>query len=268
MSDKIMALFEDESLQNLSEDFKVKAALIFEAALSEKVSLIREELETANEVKLEEMAETGLKEMEQKLDDYITYTADQWMQENALAIEGGIKHEISESFLSGMKNLFTEHYVDIPEDKVDVVKEMAGTVIELEDETNKAVNENIDLKRQNVKLVKESVVRMVSDKLELADSEIDKLVRMTEEVHFEDEEQFTGKVRDIAEMMLGKVYESDDDDEDDKGGDDDDDEGDDDKKDKKKGGKPKKGVNPFEKKNESFEDVDYIAESMTTKSKL
>lgn len=260
MPQGIMELFEGND--QLSEDFKSKVKTIFEAALSEKVSEIRAQLESENEVKLQEQAETAIADMEQKVDQFLTYVAEEWMDKNQVAIDKGIATEISESFLKNLHTLFEEHYVEVPDDKVDVVVEMAGTIEDLEDEKNTAVNENVALKQQVAEYKKAEIVAEMSDGL--ADSEKDKLNTLVSEMTFTDEDSFRDKINTIAETFLGKVLTEEKDDD----NDDDDDDDDKKKKDKKK--------NPFVKEstdgaethiNESTdESVLSYAESMNRKS--
>lgn len=234
----ILSLFESVGLNDLSEDFKSKVNTIFEAAVSAAIETRKKELEEGYETRLQEQANAAIKDMEVKIDDYLTYVAEEWLKENKLEVDNGIAREISESFMKGLADLFAEHYVEIPEDKVDVVTEMAGSIDTLESERDNAINENIALKKQIAGLQKDKILREMSSGL--ADSEVDKLNLLVAEVIFEDEEKFREKVCTIAETFLGKTIcegcgDGDDDkkksDKKDDGDDDDDeDEDDDDKK--------------------------------------
>lgn len=236
MTDGIMGLF--EGVENLSEDFKGKVQTIFEAAVSAKVQTIREEIEADNAEKLQEQAEAAIADMEQKVDQFLTYVAEEWVDKNELAIEKGITAELSESFLGGLKTLFEEHYVEVPEEKVDVVAEMASTIEDLEDEKNDAVNENVTLRKQVADYTKDRIVAEVT--ASFADTEKDKLMSLIDDIEFVSEDVFRDKLSTICENFLGKtINEGDDEDADD---DDDDKGGDDDKKDKKD-----KKKNPFVK---------------------
>lgn len=262
MPDGIMSLF--EGTENLSDGFKEQVKTIFEAALSDRVSAIRVELESENESKLQEQAEAAIADMEQKVDQFLSYVAEEWMEKNQVAVDKGIALEISESFLSGLKDLFTEHYVEVPEEKVDVVAEMANTIEELEDEKNEAVNENVTLKQQVAKYRKKEIIDEMT--VGLADSEKDKLHSLVEEITFTDDESFKTKLGTIAENFLGKTLNESEDEEDDEPDDDADD------KKVKKDGKDKK---PFKEGKEPASEtnlnegvdshVQYYADAMTKK---
>ena len=251
----IMSLFEGTEFQNLSEGFRQKVQTIFESVISAKTVQIKEELEKQNEAVIQERATKAIQEMEIKIDDYLTYVAEEWMKENKLSVDKGIKNELAESFLSGLKTLFDDHYVQIPEDKVDVVAEMATTIDTLETERNTAINENIHLKKTNTELVKAKVIAKLSEGL--ADSEKDKLNVLVSEIVFVDEATFTEKICTIAETFLGKKLcegcgdEPDGDEEDEKP----------DKKDKKTG-----GDDDDDDDDEVDESVKSIVESISRKS--
>lgn len=259
MADGIMSLFEGN--EQLSEDFKTGIQTIFEATVNEKVAQIRADLEEANKENLQEQANVAIADMEQKIDNFLTYVAEEWMEKNEVAIDKGIETEISESFLTGIKSLFDDHYVSIPEDKVDVVAEMAETIDEMESDKNDAVNENIALKAKVMDFEKKEIVAEMTEGL--ADSEKDKISTLVAEMTFEDEDSFRGRLNVISENFLGKqLLEADDEDEDD------DDDSDDDDKDDKKDKKKKK--NPFvkESKNDGgeiiTENVDPVVQGYAT----
>jgi len=229
----IEILFSDASLTNLSEDFKAKASVLFESAVQAEVAKEKLAMEESYKAKLDEQRKELETAIEAKVDSYLTYVAEEWMKENELAVENGIQVEIAENFLKGMKDLFTESYIEIPKNKVNVVAEMTAELKKKSDSLDEAIDKNIELKAEIVKLKKASIVEgIVKD---MADTQKEKLNGLIEMVDFESEEQFSGRVKNIVETYFkSSVNESDDDDEDDKPGmkeKEDDDE--DDKKEKK-----------------------------------
>tara|TARA_B100000686_G_C16766068_1_gene961858 strand:- start:1035 stop:2381 length:1347 start_codon:yes stop_codon:yes gene_type:complete len=203
VSDDIEALTSGEEL---SEDFKTKAATIFEAAVQAKVSKVllekEVELEKQNEEKIQEEVGTIRQELTDQVDSYLNYVAEQWMEENKLAVEKGIRTEITESFIKGMKNLFNEHYITIPEDKVDVVDDLFQKVEDLETELNTQIQESVDLKKEISGYKKDQVVRnMTSD---LSDTQAEKVKELAEGVQEEDAEKFEQKVQVIKENYFPK----------------------------------------------------------------
>jgi hypothetical protein len=226
----IEILFSDDSLSDLSEDFKTKATVIFENVVAGQVAEEKKVIEEEFKTKLEEQRREIEESLEDKIDSYLTYVAEEWMKENELAVENGIQVEIAENFLKGMKDLFTESYVEIPESKVDVVAEMAE---ELEKKTSildEEIDKNIALQKELNGMKKSHIVAECVDGL--ADTQIDKVNDLVEMIDFEDEDQFKSRVKSIVETYFkkGSLNESDDNDADDK----DDDDGDDKKKKKEK----------------------------------
>ena len=144
MKEHVDALFTGE---DLSEDFKVKALTIFETALNERAAQVEEELTLQYEEAIAEHTEAVSKELAEKLDDYLSYVVEQWMQENELAIETGIRADVAENFLSGLKGLFESNYIEVPEEKYDLVESLAQTVVDLEEKLNDELNYNIELKQ-------------------------------------------------------------------------------------------------------------------------
>lgn len=213
----IEILFGDESLSDLSEDFKTKATVIFENAVASQVVDEKKVLEEEYQTKLDEQRKEIEDELEEKVDSYLTYVAEEWMKKNELAVENGVQVEIAENFLNGMKELFTESYVEIPENKVDVVSEMASDLEKKSIALDEAIDTNIELKKELVSLKKVGIVSEHTDGL--ADTQVDKLNDLIEMVDFEDDDQFKGRVKSIVETYfkkpLNEEEDKDDDDDDD-----------------------------------------------------
>ena len=170
VEDDINALVEGEEL---SEDFKEKAATIFEAAINSKVSGIKEQLTASYEEKLVEEVASIKEELKDRVDSYLEYVADEWIAENQLAVESGLKEEMTESFISGMKSLFEEHYVTIPEEKYDVIESMVDKLDEMEGKLNEQIEKNIALNKRLAESVSDVVFAEVTDGL--AQTQKDKL---------------------------------------------------------------------------------------------
>jgi len=187
---------------HLSEEFKEKAASIFEAAVIARVNAEMEKV-TAS---LEEQYESEfieLKEgMVEKIDSYLNYVVEQWMDENKLAIENGLRTEIAEDFIQGLKSLFKEHYVEVPEEKYDVVGELQDKAEELEDKLNEAINTNIELNKEVIELKRLSILEHMSK--DLADTEAAKLQKLVEGVAFDTEDLYIEKVAVIKENYFPK----------------------------------------------------------------
>lgn len=229
----IEILFGDESLSELSEDFKTKATVIFENAVASQVSEEKGVLEEEYKTKLEEQRKTIEEGLEEKVDSYLTYVAEEWMKDNELAVENGIQVEIAENFLKGMKDLFTESYVEIPDSKIDVVGEITEELAKKSTSLDEAIDKNIGLKKEIVEMKKSQIV--AKHVAELADTQVDKLNDLVEMVDFEDEDQFSGRVKSIVETYFKKSLDEEEDKKKKKDDDDDDDDkNDDDGKKKKK----------------------------------
>jgi len=151
--------------EELSEDFKEKAKTIFEAAINAKVAGIKEELEAQYASKLAEEIESAKESLAERVDSYLEYVSDEWFEENALAIEAGLKTEMTESFLSGMKGLFEEHYVSIPEDKYDVLESMVEKLDEMETKLNEQIEKNISLNGRLAEATADGILDQVSEGL-------------------------------------------------------------------------------------------------------
>ena len=189
--------------EELSEEFRQKAKVVFEAALSSKVTEIQEALEVQYEQKLEE-ARQGLKEaLTERVDSYLEYVAEEWMTENELAIEHGLKTEMTESFLSGMKGLFEEHYVTIPEDKYDVLESMVAKLDDMETKLNEQIDKNIGLNKRLAESTADSVLSAVSEGL--AATQKEKLASLAESVEFESEEEYREKLETLKESYFSRT---------------------------------------------------------------
>jgi hypothetical protein len=186
--------------EDLSEEFREKARTIFEAALRSKVSEIKESLEEQYAVALAEEVEEIKTELAERMDAYLEYVADEWMSENELAIEKGLKTEMTESFLQGMKGLFEEHYVTIPEDKYDVLESMVDKLDEMETKLNEQIERNVSLNKRLAESVADGIFEQVADGL--ADTQKDKLASLAESVEFESEEEYREKLETLKESYF------------------------------------------------------------------
>ena len=188
---------------DLSEEFKRKAATVFEAAVKSKIRTEIERLEDEYEVKLKENVQSATDGMTDKVDTYLNYVTDEWMKENELAVERGLKGEIAEDFISGLKQLFEDHYIDIPDDKYDVLEAQSEKISELESKLSETIEKNVSLKDGNAKLVREQVISEVYEGL--ADTEIEKFKSLTDDVEYTDEEAFREKLDTLKESYFPKT---------------------------------------------------------------
>ncbi len=198
LSDDVAALIEGD---DLSEEFKSKAAAIFEAAVKSKVRSELENMQSENDSIMGDLAESTMTDVVEKVDDYLNYVVEQWMTDNELAIERGLKGEIAEDFISGLKNLFEDHYIDVPDEKYDILESNLTKIEELEDKLNQQIEENIQLKKQKGELVKESMIADIADGM--TDTETEKFVDLVADVEFSDEESYTEKLQTIKESYFG-----------------------------------------------------------------
>jgi len=198
MTDDIEALVSDE---DLSEGFKDKAKTIFEAAVASKVKEQLVEKEAELEEELNKKVEEVKEDLTEKVDSYLNYVSESWVSENELAIERGLKSELTEDFINGLKKLFEEHYVEVPEDKFDVVEELANRLDEMEDKLNEEVAGNIQAQQDIEELKREKIISEAS--VDLADTQVEKLKALAEEVDFENEENFVEKVSTLKESYFG-----------------------------------------------------------------
>ena len=195
MSDDIDALVGGE---DLSEEFKNKAKVVFEAAVSAKVSEIKEELESQKRDEIVEASNEIKEDLTNKVDSFLGYVAEEWVKENELAIERGLKSELTENFIQGLKGLFEDHYVEVPDDKLDVVDELASKIEEVEAKLNEEVSKNIDLSQERDELVRAQVVSEVSS--DLTSSEVEKLTKLIEDL--DQDEDFAQNVQTIKESYF------------------------------------------------------------------
>ncbi len=186
--------------EELSEEFRAKAKTIFEAALKAKVAEVREELQAQhNEIIAEEVAKAK-EELSERVDSYLEYVADEWFNENALAIERGLKTEMTESFLEGMKGLFEEHYVEIPEEKYDVLHSMVEKLDDMETKLNEQIEKNIGLNKRLGESVASGILDNVSGGL--AATQKEKLASLAEGVEFESEDEYREKLETLKESYF------------------------------------------------------------------
>ena len=188
---------------DLSEEFKRKAATVFEAAVKSKIRTEIVRLENEYEEKLKEDVQSATEEMTDKVDTYLNYVTEEWMKENELAIERGLKGEIAEDFISGLKQLFEDHYIDIPDEKYDVLEAQSEKISELEGKLSETIEKNVSLKDNNAKLVKEQVISEVSE--DLADTEIEKFKSLIDDVDYADEDSFREKLGTLKESYFPKT---------------------------------------------------------------
>ena len=197
VEDDLNALIQGEEL---SEEFREKAATIFEAAINSKVKGIQEELTASYEEKLVEEVASIKEELKDRVDSYLEYVADEWIAENQLAVESGLKEEMTESFISGMKSLFEEHYVTIPEEKYDVIESMVDKLDEMEGKLNEQIEKNVALNKRLAESVSDVVFAEVTDGL--AQTQKDKLAGLVENVEFESETAYREKLETLKESYF------------------------------------------------------------------
>jgi len=204
VKDDVEALVQGE--EGLTEDFKEKASTIFEAAVQakvvEEVNNKMEELDA--QLKSDASTETTefAKELTEKVDGYLTYIVEEWMKENELAIERGIRTELVEDFMSGLRTLFTEHYIDIPEEKVDMVDDLFTKVEDLETQLDEEINRGVDLQKELSQFKKDDAVKEATK--DLADTETEKITKLAEGIEYENEEQYIEKLNVLKESYFPK----------------------------------------------------------------
>ena len=197
VQDDVKALLEGEEL---SEDFQKKATTIFETAIKSKVAGIKEELQESYAVALVEELDEIKKGLTERVDSYLEYVCDEWFQENALQVETGLKSEMTESFLEGMKSLFEEHYVTVPEEKYDVLNSMVDKLDEMEGKLNEQIDRNVALNRRLAESNADGVFAAVSEGL--ADTQKEKLATLAENVEFESETDYREKLETLKESYF------------------------------------------------------------------
>jgi len=199
LSDDVKALFEGEEL---SESFQEKAKTIFEATIKSKIASVKESLVAEQTARIDEEISQYKSALQERVDAYLHYVASEWMEENKLAVESGIRGELSESFMTGLKGLFEEHYVSIPEDKYDVLEAMVGKLDEMETKLNEQIDSNVALTKQLSVSVSDNILDEVSEGLAL--SQKDKLAELSKGVEFESEEQYREKLGTLKESYFAK----------------------------------------------------------------
>ena len=197
VDEDVNALVEGEEL---SEEFKEKAKTILEAAVKGKVVQIKEVLQTEYDAKLLEEVETIKGALNERVDSYLEYVADEWFTENQLAVEGGLKEELTESFMTGLKSLFEEHYVTIPEEKYDVLQSMVEKLDDMESKLNEQIERNVSLNQRLSESSSDVILADVSEGL--ADTQREKLASLSESVEFESEESYREKLETLKESYF------------------------------------------------------------------
>jgi hypothetical protein len=197
IEEDVNALLEGEEL---SEEFQEKARTIFEAAIKSKVAEIKESLQESYAAALVEELDAIKSQLTERVDSYLEYVADEWFQENALAVEHGLKTEMTESFLVGMKSLFEDHYVSIPEDRYDVIESMVDKLDEMEAKLNEQIERNVALNRRLAESVADVIFADVAEGLAL--SQKDKLASLAENVEFESEADYREKLVTLRESYF------------------------------------------------------------------
>ena len=200
MEDDVNALLGGEEL---SEEFKAKAKTIFEAAINAKVAEIRATIEEEHEARIAEEIAEEKEALQERVDSYLEYVSDEWMEENTLAIEHGLKTELTESFLSGMRSLFEDNYVTIPDDKYDVLESMVEKLDDMETKLNEQIEKNIGLNKRLSESVADGILESVSDGL--AATQKEKLASLVESVEFEGETEYREKLETLKESYFPKT---------------------------------------------------------------
>jgi hypothetical protein len=191
----IDSIFADD--QTISEDFKSKVSTIFEARVNDRIQALEEETEARYAGMLEEAVESVKEDLTEKVNDYLSYVVEQWIADNEIAIESGLRSELTEDFIAGLRNLFTEHYIDVPAEKVDLVEELATKVEELETKLNEEIEYGIDIKKALIESRKVELTREVSEGLTA--TQVEKIKSLAESVEFSTEEEYTEKLETIRE---------------------------------------------------------------------
>jgi hypothetical protein len=198
--DDLKALVSEEA--TLSEGFKEKAEIIFEAAIKSKLAEEIDRLEEKYNEELAEEVESTKAELVEKVDSYLNYVVENWMEENKLAVQSGLRTEIAEKFMNSLRDLFTESYIEVPESKVDLVDELAAEIEELEEAHNSAVAKSLEMAEELEVLKRDKIIREAAEGL--AQTQVEKLKDLVEDVEFEDEETFAQKVATVKESYFTK----------------------------------------------------------------
>ena len=196
--DDLKALVNEEA--TLSDEFKQKAEIIFETAINSKVNAEIDRLEEKYNEELAEEIESTKADLVEKVDSYLNYVVEGWMEENKLAIQNGLRTEIAEDFMNKLKDLFTESYIEVPEGKTDMVEELADTVDDLETKLNKATDDAISMAEELENFRRDAVIREASK--DLADTQVEKLTKLVDNIDYEDQETFAQKVATVKESYF------------------------------------------------------------------
>ena len=191
---------------DLSEEFKTKAATVFESAVNSKVKEIAEQMEADVQTNYEQDIAKAKEELTEKVDSYLSYVVEEWMKENEIALERGIKGEIAEDFISGLKKLFSEHYIDVPDEKYDVLEAQATKIEDLEKKLNEQIEKNVELNKDNADKTKNEVMAEVA--ADLADTQKEKFAKLAEEIEYSNAEDFKKKCETIKESYFGQKKEA------------------------------------------------------------
>ena len=201
LSDDVKALVSTDA--DLSEEFKEKAATIFETAVKTRIQEQVKVLEAQYEEKLSKETETVKEAMVEKVDSYLNYVVEEWMKENELAVERGIRTEIAEDFITGLKSLFKEHYIDVPEEKYNVLDDLTNQTKDLESKLNEQIEKNVELTKQNSEFNRANVIADISS--DLAETEKEKFASMAENVEYDSAEKFREKLETVKESYFPKT---------------------------------------------------------------
>ena len=204
MKEDVAALTDGE---DLSEEFKAKAATIFESAVKAKLVEEIEKLESEYETKVDEKVSEVKEEIVDKVDAYLNYVVKEWMKDNELAIEKGLRAEITEDFIGGLKNLFESHYIDVPQEKFDVIENQAAEIVKLKEEVNKSIEKNVELNQRISEFAREDIINDVSSDLAVTESE--KLKGLAESIEYKDADSFRKSVETIKNSYFPKAKASD-----------------------------------------------------------
>lgn len=199
-TDELDTMIESEA--TLSDEFKAKSAVLFETAIKSKLSEEIERMEDEYQSRLEEELDATRSDLVEKIDSYLNYVVENWMQENQIAVEQGLRTEIAEGFMNSLRDLFEESYVSVPESKVDLVDELADQVEGLEESLNARTAEVLEMSEKIETFQRDAIIREASR--DLADTQVEKLASLVEGLDFEDEESFTSKVKTVKESYFKK----------------------------------------------------------------
>lgn len=199
LSDDVKALIGDDKL---TEEFKAKAKTIFEAAVKSKVKEAKQKMEAGYSKKLKEETDASKAELVEKVDSYLNYVVEEWLKQNEIAIERGIKGEIAEDFISGLKKLFEDHYINVPDEKYDVLEDQASKIEELNKKLNEQIENNVKLNAEIGKLTRQDIVDEVGS--DLTDTNKEKFNKLAEEVEYSNADEFKKKVSTIKESYFTK----------------------------------------------------------------